>query len=189
MPVSCYNQNMKRLLLPFIIILLINLTFPSIAFAWDPWDSSDPWGSSSSDPWGSSSSDPWGSSSSNPFSSYGSYSSPYSSYSPYSYSPPSYSPPSYSPYSYSPPSYSPYSYSPPSYSPYSYSPPSYNYSDSDVDVKGYYRQNGTYVQPYSRTRPDSNPYNNYGFPGNYNPNTGEYSTGSVESYLRNYYNK
>lgn len=33
-------------------------------------------------------------------------------------------------------------------------------------VGGYYRQSGTYVQPYVRTTPDSNPYNNYG--GYYN---------------------
>ena len=43
------------------------------------------------------------------------------------------------------------------------------------------------MEPYSRTKPDGNPFNNYGYPGNYNPNTGRYSGGSPDSYLRNYY--
>jgi len=38
-------------------------------------------------------------------------------------------------------------------------------------VRGYYSGDGIYVQPYYRTNPDGNPYNNYSFPGNYNPNT------------------
>jgi hypothetical protein len=32
---------------------------------------------------------------------------------------------------------------------------------ADVHVRGYYRDNGTYVQPHVRTAPDSNPCNNY----------------------------
>lgn len=32
---------------------------------------------------------------------------------------------------------------------------------AQVHVNGYYRENGTYVQPYERTAPDGNPYNNY----------------------------
>ena len=56
-----------------------------------------------------------------------------------------------------------------------------------VYVDGYYRSNGTYVQGYYRTCPDSNPYNNYGYPGNYNPNTGRTSPGSAWSYLDSYY--
>ena len=58
-----------------------------------------------------------------------------------------------------------------------------------VRVRGYYRRNGTYVRPHYRTAPDGNPYNNYSFPGNYNPNTGKISTGNPEIYLRNYYGK
>ena len=58
-----------------------------------------------------------------------------------------------------------------------------------VYVKGYYRKDGTYVRPHYRTAPDSNPYNNYSYPGNYNPNTGKYSTGNPSTYLRNYYNR
>jgi hypothetical protein len=31
-----------------------------------------------------------------------------------------------------------------------------------VDVRGYTRNDGTYVQPHNRSAPDNNPYNNYG---------------------------
>jgi hypothetical protein len=45
----------------------------------------------------------------------------------------------------------------------------------DVSVDGYTRQNGTYVAPYHRSSPDSNPYNNYGAVGNpYTGATGHY---------------
>lgn len=37
-------------------------------------------------------------------------------------------------------------------------------------VDGYTRRDGTYVQPHTRTNPDSSRSNNYGAPGNYNPN-------------------
>ena len=60
---------------------------------------------------------------------------------------------------------------------------------SQVKVRGYYRKDGTYVRPHTRTSPDGNPYNNYSFPGNYNPNTGKISTGNPETYLKNYYNR
>lgn len=59
----------------------------------------------------------------------------------------------------------------------------------DVSVKGYYRKDGTYVQPHTRSRPDSNPTNNYGFPGNYNPNKGETTGGDADKYLERYYRK
>lgn len=55
-----------------------------------------------------------------------------------------------------------------------------------VNVKGYFRKDGTYVQPHVRSAPDSNPYNNYGFPGNYNPNTGRTSPGDPNRYLERY---
>ncbi len=55
-------------------------------------------------------------------------------------------------------------------------------------VSGYFKSNGTYVRGHSRTCPDSRPYNNYSFPGNYNPNTGRITGGSRSSYLDNYYN-
>ncbi|MFQ5753422.1 MAG: SPOR domain-containing protein [bacterium] len=60
---------------------------------------------------------------------------------------------------------------------------------AQVKVRGYYRKDGTYVRPHTRSSPDGNPYNNYSFPGNYNPNTGKISTGNPETYLKNYYNR
>jgi hypothetical protein len=43
----------------------------------------------------------------------------------------------------------------------------------DTYVKGYYRNDGTYVQPHYRSAPDSNRMNNYSYPGNVNPYTGQ----------------
>ena len=62
------------------------------------------------------------------------------------------------------------------------------FAQSQVYVNGYYKSNGTYVKPHYRTSPDSSPYNNYSYPGNYNPNTGKITTGSQSTYLKNYYN-
>lgn len=47
---------------------------------------------------------------------------------------------------------------------------------SDVYVEGYYRKNGTYVQPHYRSNADSNPWNNYSTQGNTNPYTGQQGT-------------
>src|ERR1700744_3093124 len=58
-----------------------------------------------------------------------------------------------------------------------------------VHVKGYYRSNGTYVQPYTRSSPDGNPYNNYSYPGNVNPYTGKVATGNPDTYLDRYYHR
>ena len=58
-----------------------------------------------------------------------------------------------------------------------------------VRVRGYYRKDGTYVRPHYRTAPDRNPYNNYSYPGNYNPNTGKITTGDPQKYLERYYNR
>jgi hypothetical protein len=63
---------------------------------------------------------------------------------------------------------------------------SVSFSQAD-GVRGHYRSNGMYVQPYQRTHPDVSPYNNYGFPGNYNPNSGRITPGNPNSYLDNYY--
>jgi hypothetical protein len=41
---------------------------------------------------------------------------------------------------------------------------------------GYTRQNGTYVQPYYQTNPNSTQYDNYSTRGNYNPHNGSYGT-------------
>lgn len=59
---------------------------------------------------------------------------------------------------------------------------------ADVYVNGYYRKNGTYVQPHYRSNPDGNPYNNWSYPGNTNPYTGETTGGNPDTYLNNYYN-
>ena len=54
----------------------------------------------------------------------------------------------------------------------------------DTYVHGYYRKNGTYVQPHYRSNADGNPYNNYSTIGNYNPYTGQ--PGYVNPYNYNY---
>ena len=43
----------------------------------------------------------------------------------------------------------------------------------DIHVNGYYRSNGTYVQPHYRSAPDGNFSNNWSTLGNINPYTGE----------------
>ncbi len=43
---------------------------------------------------------------------------------------------------------------------------------AQVHVRGYTKKDGTYVQPYERTRPNSTTADNYDTPGNYNPNKG-----------------
>src|SRR5262245_33139475 len=48
-----------------------------------------------------------------------------------------------------------------------------------VHVNGYYRSNGTYVQPHYRSAPDGNFYNNWSTKGNVNPFTGEPGTKTV----------
>jgi len=58
---------------------------------------------------------------------------------------------------------------------------------ADVWVNGYYRSNGTYVSGHYRSSPDGDPYNNWSFPGNTNPYTGETAGGSASTYLENYY--
>lgn len=41
------------------------------------------------------------------------------------------------------------------------------------EVNGYYRKNGTYVQPYHRSNPDNTVTNNYSYQGNINPYNGK----------------
>lgn len=62
-------------------------------------------------------------------------------------------------------------------------------SFSQVYVNGYYRKNGTYVEPHYRSSPNSSPYDNFSFPGNINPYSGKISIGNPDTYLENYYNK
>lgn len=59
---------------------------------------------------------------------------------------------------------------------------------ADQYIEGYYRSDGTYVQPHWRSDPDGNPYNNYSYPGNINPYTGKRGTGNPDTYLDRYQN-
>src|SRR6185295_19275236 len=54
---------------------------------------------------------------------------------------------------------------------------SFSSVNASVYVHGYYRSNGTYVQPYYRSSLDSTITNNYSYCGNINPYTG--AVGSV----------
>ena len=46
-------------------------------------------------------------------------------------------------------------------------------SASDTYVNGYFKSDGTYVQPHHRTTPNNSTYDNYNSPGGYNPWTGK----------------
>lgn len=47
------------------------------------------------------------------------------------------------------------------------------FAQSDVFVNGYYKKNGTYVQPHFKTAPNSSMFDNYSTKGNFNPYTGK----------------
>lgn len=53
-----------------------------------------------------------------------------------------------------------------------------------VAVRGYFRSNGTYVQPHYRSAPDGSFYNNWSTYGNVNPYTGEVGTKTNPAYSR-----
>jgi len=55
---------------------------------------------------------------------------------------------------------------------------------ADTYVNGYYKSNGTYVQPHYRSDPDSSVSNNWSTKGNVNPYTGKAGT-VVEKYQPN----
>jgi hypothetical protein len=63
-----------------------------------------------------------------------------------------------------------------------------SFASADVWVNGYYKKNGTHVQGYWRSSPDSDPTNNFSYPGNVNPYTGKVAPGNPETYLKNYPN-
>lgn len=46
----------------------------------------------------------------------------------------------------------------------------------DVSVRGYFRRDGTYVQPHMRSAPDGNSQNNWSTSPNVNPYTGQQGT-------------
>ncbi|WP_341904841.1 SH3 domain-containing protein [Fluviicola taffensis] len=71
---------------------------------------------------------------------------------------------------------------------------------AQVHVKGYYRSNGTYVQPHTRSSPNSTKTDNYSYNNNYNStyispttaktNTGNYiSKSSTDVWVDGYYRK
>jgi hypothetical protein len=49
-------------------------------------------------------------------------------------------------------------------------------------VRGYYRNDGTYVEPHYRSNPDNSRLNNYSTQGNYNPYNGR--QGTVDPYAQ-----
>ena len=51
-----------------------------------------------------------------------------------------------------------------------------NIASAQVHVDGYYKKNGTYVQPHYRSSPDSSKSNNWSAQGNSNPYTGQRGT-------------
>ena len=75
------------------------------------------------------------------------------------------------------------------------------FAQNDVYVNGYYRKNGTYVQPHFKTAPNNSMFDNYSTKGNFNPYTGKpgwidpyskvsssYYTAIPDSYRPNYEN-
>ena len=58
---------------------------------------------------------------------------------------------------------------------------------AQTHVRSYTRQDGTYVQGHWRSSPDHSPYNNYSYPGNTNPYTGQTANGDPDKYLQRYY--
>lgn len=54
--------------------------------------------------------------------------------------------------------------------------------DAAQRVRGYYRKNGTYVQPYFRSDRNSSKWDNYSTKGNINPFTGKRGTKNIYKY-------
>ena len=50
------------------------------------------------------------------------------------------------------------------------------YAQSETHVDGYYRSNGTYVEPHYRTMPNNTTSDNWSTVGNQNPHTSEWGT-------------
>lgn len=58
---------------------------------------------------------------------------------------------------------------------------------ADVYVHGYYRSNGSYVEPHYRSNPDNSIYNNWSTSPNINPYTGNRGTRSTQNYSSSYF--
>jgi hypothetical protein len=63
------------------------------------------------------------------------------------------------------------------------------YAVADVYVQGYYRNNGTYVQPHYRSSPNSSVYDNWSVKPNVNPYTGQPGRINPYSQYNNPYNR
>lgn len=70
----------------------------------------------------------------------------------------------------------PRAYSPPAYQAPAQSTYGSGSNPSNVQSSGYERSNGTYVQPYERSAPNSTRQDNYSTQGNVNPYTGAAGT-------------
>jgi hypothetical protein len=57
---------------------------------------------------------------------------------------------------------------------------------AQVWVDPYTRRHETQLQGHYLSSPDSNPYNNYSYPGNVNPYTGKQATGDPNRYLEHH---
>ena len=53
---------------------------------------------------------------------------------------------------------------------------------ADVSVRGYTRQDGTYVEPYHRSEPNNIQSDNWSTKGNVNPYTGQEGTRNPNNY-------
>jgi hypothetical protein len=62
-------------------------------------------------------------------------------------------------------------------------------AQAQVWVDPYTRKDGTQVQGHYRSNPDGNPYNNWSYPGNTNPYTGNQATGDPNRYLEQHQNR
>jgi hypothetical protein len=60
-------------------------------------------------------------------------------------------------------------------------------SSSDVSVSGYYKKNGTYVEPHYRTAPNNTKSDNFSTFGNVNPYTGKEGTIHIDNNYTNPY--
>lgn len=54
------------------------------------------------------------------------------------------------------------------------------HAQKTTNVDGYFKGNGTYVAPHTRTTPNSTTNDNYGTKGNFNPYSGKEGTKSSQ---------
>lgn len=65
--------------------------------------------------------------------------------------------------------------------------PAITIAGGPVRVNGYYKKNGTYVEPHYRSSPNSTPLDNWSTKGNSNPYTGEEGEKNPSGATNNYY--